>query len=488
MVISGWGTWWMSGIWGVFVLGAHACGVILSFWTFCSGLGRPSVGTLREEVEPPLPDFPARWGRAWVVGDVAELRLGARRYELSDWLGGVRVVVTDRRIPIRGNNQVVVGYRAEVVSVTDYYSYGAEISMRSYEAQPWYRYGYQAQEKDHEIYGKGAMYHYTYRQHDARLGRFWSVDPLARKYPWNSPYAFAENDVVSSVELEGLESWQVNASISATFGGDSRSRGLGYLNFAFGVAGEIPLGKETGLMIAQQWTLRTHAGGLGGTDQPERMRFQIVVSTGLGYGQGNAPAMDLELFNSRMLNVLSTSHKNMVMLAMNYVADGERSQWVGSAMVRRGDVQLIAYNDIVPGYFMYPRRDQNETGGLRGSILCRSCLGVGGIRTFNFGTEVYTDKPMLITNEDGSLKEAIDEDLKYYKVHSPQLNAGMWFFGVNGESSNGYTWMARLYTIGGELGMALQNVIHDLKKEPRFKSSLPLGVGVAGGVGQTIRP
>ncbi len=66
-------------------------------------------------------------------------------------------MVTDRRIAIRGNNQVVVGYRAEVVSVTDYYSFGAEMSMRSYEAQPWYRYGYQAQEKDNEIYGKGAM-------------------------------------------------------------------------------------------------------------------------------------------------------------------------------------------------------------------------------------------------------------------------------------------------------------------------------------------
>ena len=31
---------------------------------------------------------------------------------------------------------------------------------------------------------------------DPRLGRFWSVDPLASKYPWNSPYAFAENRVI----------------------------------------------------------------------------------------------------------------------------------------------------------------------------------------------------------------------------------------------------------------------------------------------------
>jgi hypothetical protein len=41
--------------------------------------------------------------------------------------------------------------------------------------------------------------------HDARLGRFWSVDPLAAKYPWNSTYAFAENTPVWARELEGLE-------------------------------------------------------------------------------------------------------------------------------------------------------------------------------------------------------------------------------------------------------------------------------------------
>ncbi len=52
---------------------------------------------------------------------------------------------------------------------------------------------------------RGRCNHYTYRQHDARLGRFWSVDPLARKYPWNSPYAFGGNRVVDAVELEGLE-------------------------------------------------------------------------------------------------------------------------------------------------------------------------------------------------------------------------------------------------------------------------------------------
>lgn len=38
-----------------------------------------------------------------------------------------------------------------------------------------------------------------------RVGRFLSLDPLAAKYPHNSPYAFSENRVIDCTELEGLE-------------------------------------------------------------------------------------------------------------------------------------------------------------------------------------------------------------------------------------------------------------------------------------------
>ena len=41
--------------------------------------------------------------------------------------------------------------------------------------------------------------------HDPRVGRFFAVDPLFRKYPYNSPYAFSENRVIDGIELEGLE-------------------------------------------------------------------------------------------------------------------------------------------------------------------------------------------------------------------------------------------------------------------------------------------
>jgi hypothetical protein len=46
---------------------------------------------------------------------------------------------------------------------------------------------------------------YKYRIEDPRLGRFFSVDPLAPEYPWNSTYAFSGNKLIDGVELEGLE-------------------------------------------------------------------------------------------------------------------------------------------------------------------------------------------------------------------------------------------------------------------------------------------
>jgi hypothetical protein len=41
--------------------------------------------------------------------------------------------------------------------------------------------------------------------HDPRIGRFLSIDPLTRSYPFYSPYAFSGNRVIDSRELEGLE-------------------------------------------------------------------------------------------------------------------------------------------------------------------------------------------------------------------------------------------------------------------------------------------
>ena len=68
-----------------------------------------------------------------------------------------------------------------------------------------YRFGFQGQESEDELYGEGNASFFKYRISDNRLGRFFAIDPLAAEYPHNSPYAFSENRVIDGVELEGLE-------------------------------------------------------------------------------------------------------------------------------------------------------------------------------------------------------------------------------------------------------------------------------------------
>jgi RHS repeat-associated protein len=75
---------------------------------------------------------------------------------------------------------------------------------RSYSAGA-YRYGFNGKENDNEVKGTGNQQDYGMRIYDPRIGRFLSVDPVSAEFPWITPYAFAENDVIKNVDLDGLE-------------------------------------------------------------------------------------------------------------------------------------------------------------------------------------------------------------------------------------------------------------------------------------------
>ena len=69
------------------------------------------------------------------------------------------------------------------------------------------RYGFNGKEKLNEFEGEGKVDRYDFgaRMYDARLGRFLSVDPLARKFPWVTPFQFASNSPIQSTDLDGAE-------------------------------------------------------------------------------------------------------------------------------------------------------------------------------------------------------------------------------------------------------------------------------------------
>ena len=80
-----------------------------------------------------------------------------------------------------------------------------------------YRFGFNGQEKTDEIEGVGSHLDFKFRGYDPLTGRFWSVDPLFKSYPWNSSYAFAENRVIDGIDLEGKGWDDIKNSISKVY-------------------------------------------------------------------------------------------------------------------------------------------------------------------------------------------------------------------------------------------------------------------------------
>gem|GEM_PF-3674828 len=128
---------------------------------------------------------------------------GQDQYELSNHLGNVLTTVSDRKrfeLDANGESEYVV----DVMSASDYYPGGMLMASKSSSLTDYY-YKHQGQESDSEVNGKGNSYFYKYRMSDARLNRFFSVDPLRKKFPYYSSFQFSGNKLIDHIEFEGLE-------------------------------------------------------------------------------------------------------------------------------------------------------------------------------------------------------------------------------------------------------------------------------------------
>ncbi|MFZ4798967.1 MAG: DUF4329 domain-containing protein [Bacteroidia bacterium] len=96
-------------------------------------------------------------------------------------------------------------YMADVVTANDYSPFGAPMATRSYTApNSSYRFSFNGKERDNETYGEGNAYDFGARISDPRLGgRFFSVDPLTKKYPYWTPYLFAGNNPIRFIDVNG---------------------------------------------------------------------------------------------------------------------------------------------------------------------------------------------------------------------------------------------------------------------------------------------
>ena len=92
-----------------------------------------------------------------------------------------------------------------VFNAQDSYPFGMIMWGRNVMSSDDYRYGFNGKEKDDEVKGSGNQYDYGFRIYDPRIGRFLSVDPLAKKYPDERPYIFSGNSPISVTDQDGRE-------------------------------------------------------------------------------------------------------------------------------------------------------------------------------------------------------------------------------------------------------------------------------------------
>ncbi len=66
-------------------------------------------------------------------------------------------------------------------------------------------YSFQGQERDDEVKGAGNSYTTEFRQLDPRIGRWLSLDPLMRNFPWQSAYSSFNSNPILIIDPKGLD-------------------------------------------------------------------------------------------------------------------------------------------------------------------------------------------------------------------------------------------------------------------------------------------
>jgi RHS repeat-associated protein len=111
--------------------------------------------------------------------------------------------------PVYFDDLSVIQEHSHIAEENHYYPYGLKIGGISSNAVAKLQNKIKFTDQLFDDDGDLNWYGMKYRNYDPQIGRFLQTDPLSDFYPHNSPYAYAENAVINSVDLEGLERYVV---------------------------------------------------------------------------------------------------------------------------------------------------------------------------------------------------------------------------------------------------------------------------------------
>jgi RHS repeat-associated protein len=171
--------------------------------------------------------------------------------------------------------------------------YGRSYNNAAYNGTSGYRYGFNAKELDKSgEWGSLTQYDYGFRIYNPSIGKFLSVDPLTKEYPWYTPYQFAGNTPIQASDLDGLEP-----------------------DYSGGKENEVVLAtdKESGFITPYTW---------GGTESGwlPNMLKEVLVSPSLkdkigDFFEAINPVEDLEFYGSATIKYtadLKDAYKNEI--------------------------------------------------------------------------------------------------------------------------------------------------------------------------------
>ena len=126
---------------------------------------------------------------------------GKKQYEITNHLGNVLSTVSDYKLPYL-NSTGKLCYNPDIRSENKYYAFGgAKDGNYLANVNNNYRYSFNGKPDDA---GTG-LQDYGMRMYDDEIGRFISVDPIARLYPQLSVFQFASLHPINSKDIDGLE-------------------------------------------------------------------------------------------------------------------------------------------------------------------------------------------------------------------------------------------------------------------------------------------
>ncbi|MBL4662988.1 MAG: hypothetical protein JKY22_05425 [Flavobacteriaceae bacterium] len=311
------------------------------------------------------------------------------------------------------------------------------------------------------------MHEFKFRHYDATTGRFVVIDPLAEDYSYQSPYNFAENQVIDGFELEGLE--KVDAKFGVKLNLNIGGAGTNVnASVAFGLSSRIGAFQPSANISATFYN-----GGLGTTSLARGFQRDVVASGALTVGGGNASPVGLNTFNPNTASGVQNTFKNSGTIGTNFVFNSSgRNQQVGFAGARFGDVSIGTHNDF-GGFKMLglsDGQDRFHTGG--------GFLSIGTNDSSFQGTLSFNVFTAMTNVNDGLGSDSFTSELlggSPVNVNSFSLNQGSTSFSFR---SNNFTGG---FSTLGRSSMFSQNGIHKLINFHLIPSTTKDTFNVSGG-------